>query len=105
MRIAASVICDWNENNCAIKKGYIEPHFGPGVNTWIDIDKNISSDPCFEDFPDEALVLCSTECPTANGVIHDTPAGEGFHIDCGRRHAVKWLCKVSASFFRWGVCK
>jgi hypothetical protein len=74
-----------------MKKGYVEPFYKPGVHTWIDVDKNPASDPCVENFPDEALVLCSTECPTANGAIHDTPAGERFHIDCGRRHAVQWF--------------
>lgn len=65
----ASVICDWSENNCAMKKQYIEPFHQAGVNTWIDIDKTPGVDPCFEDFPDEGNIACSTECPSANGVI------------------------------------
>ncbi|EPE27941.1 hypothetical protein GLAREA_04732 [Glarea lozoyensis ATCC 20868] len=58
-----------------MKKEYIEPFYKPGVNAWIDVDKDPPSDPCVKNFPDEGTVLCSTECPTANGGVHDTPAG------------------------------
>jgi hypothetical protein len=64
-----SVICDWSENNCAMKQQYIEPFYQPGVNTWIDIDKTPGIDPPFEKAADEEGVACSTECPGANGGI------------------------------------
>lgn len=55
-----------------MKIQYIEPFYQKGVNTWIDTDKNPAIDPPVEKYPDEANILCSTDCPGANGVVAST---------------------------------
>ena len=46
-------------------------------------------DPPVIDSPDSAGVLCSTECPFANGQLYVSAVGESFHMDCGQRHGTQ----------------
>lgn len=46
-------------------------------------------DPPAIDSPDSAGVLCSTECPFANGQLYVSAVGESFHMDCGQRHGTQ----------------
>jgi len=50
-------------------------------------------DPPVVESPDSATILCSTECPFANGQQYTTVVGEAFHIDCGSRHGTKPIYK------------
>ncbi|KAI1848688.1 hypothetical protein JX265_005685 [Neoarthrinium moseri] len=42
---------------------------------------------------DDPMILCSTECPYANGQTWDSPSGVKFHMDCCKRHGVKAFAK------------
>ncbi|KAI1081425.1 hypothetical protein F5B20DRAFT_579289 [Whalleya microplaca] len=46
-------------------------------------------DPPTIEAADDPLILCSTECPYANGQTWDSPSGVKFHMDCCKRHGVK----------------
>ncbi|KAH8817375.1 hypothetical protein F5884DRAFT_779178 [Xylogone sp. PMI_703] len=48
-------------------------------------------DPPTQHAKDENLVVCSTSCPSANGLSYSSIFGETFRITCGKRHGTEYL--------------
>ncbi|KAK9416768.1 putative PA14 domain-containing protein [Seiridium unicorne] len=46
-------------------------------------------DPPTIEAADDMTIMCSTECPDANGQIWDSPSGTWFRMHCCKRHGVK----------------
>ncbi|KAK9783904.1 hypothetical protein SCAR479_00463 [Seiridium cardinale] len=46
-------------------------------------------DPPTIEAADDMTIMCSTECPDANGQIWDSPSGTRFRMHCCKRHGVK----------------
>ncbi|PYH84414.1 hypothetical protein BO82DRAFT_399656 [Aspergillus uvarum CBS 121591] len=58
----------------------------PCSNTEHDWLYYIDPPPSDEPAPNDQIVSCSTECPTAHGQKYVSEYGELFHMECGKRH-------------------
>ncbi|KAF7956992.1 hypothetical protein EAE96_004314 [Botrytis aclada] len=70
-------------NQCKLSApgGYSEAKCGDDMHSYASF-----IDPPPIESPNSATIMCSTECPYANGQQHVTAVGEAFRMDCGMRH-------------------
>lgn len=62
-------------------------------------DYAVQVDPPTHEEQDAPSMLCSTECPFADGMVYASSYGETFMMDCGRRHGTKVIDTKTAETF------